>query len=211
MILNQFHHRGAWLLLLPVGLLLAVPGFFYASSSAGDEIKMRFLPGFLLLAGVLWVLAQAFQVALIYHREANLLQWSYRVLGAQYASKEVALSEVLATGLRYWRSKYVYYEPVVALANGKLLPIGRLESAYSLMGENDQAPFQAARRQAESLSKTLGVQCLASDPDTTVQIIGGQAVAAANSRQSQLTLNRLVIFLVGMAFVVAVLFAFARG
>ncbi len=211
MVLNQFQHRGAWVLLLPVGILLAIPGFIHLSAYTGDEAKIRFLGGLALLAGVLWLLGKAFQVSLIWHREANLLQWSYRVLGAQYASQEVAVNEVLATGLRYWRSKYVHYEPVAALANGKLLPIGPVESAYSLMGEKDQGTFQAARRQADSIAKSLGVQCLASDPDTTLQIIGGQAVAAANSRQFEMNLNRWAILSVVVGFFVAVFLAFARG
>ena len=209
--ISQFQHRGAWVLLLPVGLVLAVPGFFHVAAYTGDEQKIRVLVGMGLLAGVLWLLGQAFRVSLIYYAEAGVLQWSYRLLGTQYASKEVPRGEVLATGLRYWRSKYVHYEPVAALANGTLLPIGRVESGYSLMGENDQGPFREARRQAESVSKTLGVQCLASDPDTTMQIIGGQAVAAANSRQWQMNLNRWAVLVAVVAGLVAVAFAFVRG
>lgn len=211
MTISQFQNRSAWLYLLPVGLVLAVPAFLRGAADSGDERKTAFLLGMGVIAGILWMLAKAFRVCVIHYPEAAVVQWQYRLFGAQYASKEVPANQILAIGLRYWRTKYVHYEPVAALANGKMLAIGQVESAYSLTGENDQSPFQAARRQAESAAKLLGVQCLASDPDVSMQILGGQAVAAPNSRQSQMNLNRWALLLTMGAGLAALLFAFMRG
>jgi len=60
-------------------------------------------------------------------------------------------------------------------------------------------------------SKLLSVQCLASDPDVSMKVIGGQAVAAPNSRQFEMNLNHWAILLAVAAGLVAFFFAFVRG
>ena len=211
MTICQFQKRNAWLYLLPVALVVTVPAVFQKSTYTGDSLKPTFVVWIAAIAGMVWLLAKAFRVSVIHYPEPGVVQWQYRFFGAQYASQEVPISEVLAVGLSYWRTKYVYYEPVAALAKGKLVAIGGAESAYSLTGENDQGPFQAARRHAESVSKLLNVQCLASDPDITMKILGGQAIAAPNSRQSETNLNTWVVVLCLLGCLAALLVFSVRG
>ena len=211
MILNRFKNGRAMYFLVPIAVLLCAPvlGPWIVAPGRPDRGALLVTMGVITL--VVWLLSFAFRITLIHHAEAGIVQWSYRLFGAQYASSEVPLDQILSVGLRYWRSKYVYYQPVAALQSGKMLPVGPTESAYSLTGSNDSAPFQAARSQAQTTARSLGVPCLASDPDTSMQIIGGQVVAAPNSRQSELALNNAVFVLVAIAAVLALAAMFMKA
>jgi hypothetical protein len=175
-------------------------------SQGVSDNPANFLFFFLGLSLLLWLLSLGLRVNLLLFSESRVLQLSYRFFGGQLASREIPLDQVLATGVRYWANKEVNYQPVLALASGKLLAVGNVHKVWSLTGAGDSGIFQSARQEADSVARSLGVECLIKDPDSSLCVINGQAVVTNNSRQFNMQLNTAVMAGVALMFLVVAFF-----
>ena len=201
--LAQFRHRSIWWILLPLALFFSLPSLIHRFSHLQEEPHWL---GLGLPIFLCWALSYAFRVSLIWHADARLLQWSYSLLGGQFASKEVPEGDLAATGVRYWTSRSSsHHEPIVALKNGKLLPIGSVQTSYSATYSSDEGAFREARSQAEAVARAVGIECIAPDANTTIQVIGGQAVGVPNQRQSTIFWTSVLLVLVAVGITTTLL------
>ncbi|MBX3167742.1 MAG: hypothetical protein KF760_10040 [Candidatus Eremiobacteraeota bacterium] len=166
---------------------------FGGAASKGGEPFVSFMQVFLGLLLVFWTLSLGLRVSLRLYKEAGILQYSYRFFGGQFRSREISLRQILATGVRYWATKEVHYEPVLALPDGSLLPVGEVQKTWSLTGAGDQEIFRRAKQQADAVARSLGVECLVKEPDTSLTVVNGQAMAIGNSRQTNKLVNTVVM------------------
>lgn len=186
-----------------LGFLLATRGRLTQGVSDNPGSFLLFFAGACL---ALWLLSLGLRVHLLLFQDSRILQLSYRFFGGQLGSREIPLDQVLATGVRYWATKEVHYQPVLALACGKLLGVGHVHKTWSLTGAGDSGIFQSARHESEAIARSLGVQCLIKDPDSALCVINGQAVVTNNSRQSTMQMNTLAMGAAAIMFIVVALF-----
>lgn len=193
-------------------LLSGALGFVLASkgrlSQGVSDNPSNFLFCFLGLSLLLWLLSLAFRVHLLLFSESKVLQISYRFFGGQLASRQIPLHQVLATGVRYWATKEVNYQPVLALVSGEILAVGNVHKVWSLTGAGDSGIFHSARQEADSVARSLGIECLVKDPDSSLCVINGQAVVTNNSRQFNMQLNTMVMAGVALMFTVVAFFLY---
>lgn len=76
----------------------------------------------------------------------------------------------------------------------------------NLTGAGDSGIFQRARQEADAVARSLGVECLIKDPDSSLCVINGQAVVTNNSRQFNMQLNTLLMGGVALMFLFVALF-----
>lgn len=202
--ISNYRNQAASRAVLICIVAFSVSSYLWMASQRRLPLSNDMIAIYTLLGVLALILYFGLRVSLRYYSDQGALQWSHRLLGQQISSKVVAHDQILATGLRYWRTKEVHYQPVLALKTGQLLPVGHTFTAWSITGGADLDTYREAKWQADAVAKALGVVSLAKSADSSLAVVDGRAENVPNKREFEAKLNAFFV-MIGLALCVFML------